>query len=342
MWFSYIREGVMTKIAIFDGNNILHRSMRVGELAGLESRNGKPTGGLFGVLRIIRSILYEYNIDKCFFVMDDGISSRRREIFPEYKGDKYRSRDDPYYVEPDDEKKDYHRKFLSQRAVLFLMLPMLGIRTIKISGWEADDLICALVNEIKNHDTGTIYVVSNDGDMLQLVGEHRGTSINIIRYRGKKHDSGSPTEIISLYNFEKREGCKIHEYLFRRAILGDKNSDNIPGVPGAGKVTVEKLLEHRDEFNVVYPFDDIFIHCDGNKDFRFRKVAEYIDVLLRNYDLMRLDMEDVSSISDVIEDCVLLNPDVKLASLKRMLTELDLFSILKDLHSWIIPFQNLT
>jgi DNA polymerase-1 len=319
--------------AIIDGNYLLHRCMRVGAVAALTNRNGKPTGGFFASLRSIQAVLSSNRVDTAYIVFDSGISKRRRKLFPGYKGSRYREKDDPFYVEPDAEKVEYLRKFRLQRAMLQYALPKLGIRTVRLkdgsSGrWEADDLIHALTYLVP---ANRILVVSDDKDMYQLVMKTPEGYIHNLRPIAQK--------LVTEENFEYLVGYPQIQDLLRKAILGDP-SDDIPNVPQVGPKTVDDIFSDGAPIEP-YPFGDFFLWCESQRSKKVQRVAHGMDLVLTNYELVDLTFEDIKPATPELREIIHEPTHVDLVTVKRFFTELDLFSILKDLHTWIIPFQRL-
>jgi 5'-3' exonuclease len=319
--------------AIIDGNYLLHRCMRVGSVAALTNRHGKPTGGFFASVRSIHAALYTHRVDSAYIVFDSGISKRRREIYPPYKGARYRDKDDPFYEEKTEEDVEYLRKFRLQRAMLQYILPKLGMRVIRLkdgpSGrWEADDLIHALTYLIPSN---RIIVISDDKDMYQLVIQTSEGYVHNVRPIAQK--------VITEGNFEATVGFPQEQDLLRKAILGDK-SDNIANVERVGQKTVDSIFEDGAPVEP-YPFEDFFIWCSLHKSKTVNRIANAMDVVLTNYELVDLTFEDIKPATPELREIIFQPVDTEIVTVKRFFTELDLLSIVRELHTWIVPFQRL-
>jgi DNA polymerase-1 len=207
----------------------------------------------------------------------------------------------------------------------------MAVKTIRIKGWEADDLIYAVLAFCGGNTT----VVSDDKDMLQLIHEWKeeGECGSISVYRPSKEHH------INCRNFEELVGYPQSQFLIRKSILGDK-SDDIPGIPGVGPTTVNTIYD--DGAPVCPPpFEDLFLYCESHKSKRVHKISANIDIVMRNWELINLVNEDVSSVEKQLRGIAAAPVIVDLPDVKRFLSELDLFSIVRDLHSWIIPYQRL-
>jgi DNA polymerase-1 len=105
-----------------------------------------------------------------------------------------------------------------------------NITLLEKEGFEADDIIgtIARAEERKGFEIG---IVSSDKDLFQLVNQH----ITVIDTMKDKHyDAQGVTEHLGV------PPDKVTDFL---GLVGD-SSDNVPGVPGIGKKTAVKLLEH--------------------------------------------------------------------------------------------------
>jgi 5'-3' exonuclease len=304
--------------------------MRVSSV-NLTTSRGKDTGGFFAAIKSIRSVLYQFKPNKAFVVFDSGISKRRRSLYPPYKGARYRDKDDPFYLEMDEELREYLTKFMGQRVLLQKMAPLLALNQVRLRGdqgrWEADDVIKGLCDYLE----GIIYVVSDDKDMLQLVSESEGKSVR--NYRP------IADQLVTADSFQDIEGYPQEEYFLRKCILGDK-SDNIPNVVGVGKKTVDEVFAQGCP-NDCYPFDAFFKWCGQSLSKRVRKIAEGRPAVLTNYELINIQREDTSSLIPVFDVIVNQRHGVDIVTVKRYFEALELYSLVQDLPSWIIPFQRL-
>ena len=111
-----------------------------------------------------------------------------------------------------------------------------------VEGVEADDLIGFLCKDSKFGDYQKV-IVSNDKDFIQLCDE------KTILYRPVKEQILNIKSVLEEYS--------IHPYNFvlARSLVGD-NSDNLPGVKGAGLATIAKRFPFLKE-EKEYSLDDI-------------------------------------------------------------------------------------
>lgn len=314
---------------LIDSNYLLHRQLRMAELADLCSSSGLPTGGVFGFLRSLHSIVKSYKPDMVVAVFDGGISKRRRELYPAYKGARYRDPTDPLFEEMDAELQQYLAGFSKQRRMLQVILPLIGVRVIRIRGWEADDLIYALTNVLHRKE-GVIDVVSDDKDMAQLVRDR----VNVIRPMAG--------QLVTTSSFFECFETSQHLYGLQRAILGDP-SDSITSIANVGKGTAETLLyELGADYLDSYPFPRIKEYCEKSSNKRIRLIASNFDIVIRNYRLMQFEFEDMLCVELELSDLLAEPSFVRLAGSRELLAKMELHSITREFISWIVPFQKLS
>lgn len=122
------------------------------------------------------------------------------------------------------------------------------IPILEVAGYEADDVIGTLAT-IAGQQGITTYMMTPDKDYAQLVSEN--VFIYRPKYGDKEFEIMGPEEIKQKYAIDNP--CQIIDML---GLMGDA-SDNIPGCPGVGEKTaqkliaefgsIENLLEHTDQ-----------------------------------------------------------------------------------------------
>jgi len=316
--------------AVIDGNYLLHRCMRAGDLGTLRNRYGKPTGGIYGFLKSLQSVLSDNSVERCYTVFDGGVSTRRREIFPGYKGRKWRELDDPFYEERDETDKQFDRDFRVQQAYLKRILRKLGVRVIQLEGWEGDDLIYRI--STLHAPEGIVYIVSDDKDFFQVPTDYTEVSIQLIRPIAGQH--------ITEATFDLVVGYPQEEFFLRKAVNGD-GSDKIPGVDGVGSGTLNKIFNEGAPV-CPYPFEDFFSFCADHRSKRVQRISDQRNVVIRNVELVDLEMELYSDkIAQEVQEKSEIVDAVDINEVKSFLTDMDMFTIVKILHWWVLPFQRL-
>ncbi|OCF92967.1 DNA polymerase I [Gilliamella sp. wkB7] len=215
-----------TPIILIDGSSYLYRAFFA--CPPLTNAKGEPTGAIFGVINMIRSLINQYNPTHIAVVFDAKGGSFRNEIYSEYKATREAM---PENLRP-------------QIEPIHTILKAMGLPLLCIEGVEADDVIGTLARQAERENLDVL-ISTGDKDMAQLVSD-KITLINtmnnaVLDPKGVMDKFGVPPE-------------KIIDYL---ALRGD-SSDNIPGVPGVGEKTAQGLLTEFTSVKDIYArLDDI-------------------------------------------------------------------------------------
>lgn len=213
-----------TPIILIDGSSYLYRAFFA--CPPLTNSKGEPTGAIFGVVNMIRSLINQYDPTHIAVVFDASGGSFRNELYSEYKATREEM---PENLRP-------------QIEPIHTILKAMGLPLLCVDGVEADDVIGTLARQAEKESL-EVLISTGDKDMAQLVSD-KITLINtmnntILDPEGVMKKFGVPPE-------------KMIDYL---ALRGD-TSDNIPGVPGIGEKTALNLLTHFESLN------DIYSHLD--------------------------------------------------------------------------------
>ncbi|MGR3807187.1 DNA polymerase I [Pasteurella testudinis] len=205
---------------LVDGSSYLYRAFHA--FPPLTNSLGEPTGAMYGVLNMLKSLISQANPRYLAVVFDAKGKTFRDDLFEQYK-----SHRPPM---PDDLRK--------QIQPLHGIIKALGIPLLVIDGVEADDVIGTLA--LRASKCGQKVLISTgDKDMAQLVDDNImliNTMNNTLLDRdGVIEKYGIPPELII-------------DYL---ALRGD-SSDNIPGVAGVGEKTALGLLQGIGSMQQIY------------------------------------------------------------------------------------------
>ncbi|WWP00625.1 MAG: 5'-3' exonuclease H3TH domain-containing protein [Candidatus Dasytiphilus stammeri] len=217
-------------LIIIDGTSYLYRAYYA--LPMLINSKGKPTGAIYGIFRMLSSLLKQYQPSHMVVVFDVRGKNFRNYLFPAYKLNR-QPMPEPLYV---------------QISPIYGILRAMGIYTMGVSGFEADDIIGTLSQQLSKQ--GYLILISSlDKDIAQLVTSNI-MIINKIKILG-------PQEIKDKY------GVPPSLIIDLIALMGD-SSDNIPGVPGIGVKIAKKLLLEIGNLN------KILNHINKIKNMSFR------------------------------------------------------------------------
>jgi DNA polymerase-1 len=201
-------------LLLVDGSSYLYRAFHVPNLQQLTNARGEPTGAVYGVVNMLRSLLAEYDPQHIAVVFDAKGRNFRHELYEQYKAHR------PPMPE----------ELSSQVGPLLDMVRAMGLPLLQVEGVEADDVIGTLAARAAAHGMDTI-ISTGDKDMAQLVNAHV-TLVNTMN--GTRLDTDGVREKFGVTPEQ------IVDYL---ALIGD-TSDNIPGVPKVGPKTAAKWLNN--------------------------------------------------------------------------------------------------
>ena len=207
-------------LILVDGSSYLYRAYHA--FPPLTNRAGEPTGAMYGVLNMLRSLILQYQPTHAAVVFDAKGKTFRDELFEDYK-----SHRPPM---PDD--------LRAQIEPLHIMVKAMGLPLLAVSGVEADDVIGTLAREAEKAGR-PVLISTGDKDMAQLV------TPGITLINTMTNTILGPDEVVTKYGVPPE---LIIDFL---ALMGD-SSDNIPGVPGVGEKTAQALLQGLGGLDTLY------------------------------------------------------------------------------------------
>ncbi|MEK9497221.1 DNA polymerase I [Photorhabdus sp. P32] len=258
-------------LILVDGSSYLYRAYHA--FPPLTNSAGEPTGAMYGVLNMLRSLVMQYKPSHVAVVFDAKGKTFRDELFAEYK-----SHRPPM---PDD--------LRTQIEPLHQMVEAMGLPLLVVPGVEADDVIGTLALQAEKEGRAVL-ISTGDKDMAQLV------TPNITLINTMNNTILGPEEVVEKYGVPPN---LIIDFL---ALMGD-SSDNIPGVPGVGEKTALGLLQG------IGGMDDIFANLDKIAGLSFRGAKTLADKIVQHKDVAYLSYKLATIKTDVELDktCVALS-----------------------------------
>jgi DNA polymerase-1 len=259
------------RVIIIDALNMFLRAYIVDPSL---SSNGQPIGGLKGSVKILQKLVRISQPDSIVVVWDGPNGSRKRKSMDKnYKAGRKPIRLNRAFHNLTDNEELRNRIWQQTRLIEYLNeMPVVQIMLPEI---EADDVI-AHVTHLNHYDGWQKVIISNDKDFLQLCDDET------VVYR--------PTVDVLLNKVRIVEEYGIHptNMALARAIAGD-TSDNLPGIKGAGLMSVKKrlpfLASEKD-----YTIQEVIEFCENsaNKLKFFTNIVEGREIVEHNYIMMQL------------------------------------------------------
>jgi DNA polymerase-1 len=215
------------KLFLLDAYALIYRSYFAFIRNPRFNSKGVNTSAMLGVTNTIVQVLENEKPDYIGVVFDVSAPTFRHEIFPEYKAHREEM--------PEDLRKSipYIRKIIEG----------FNIPIIELAGFEADDVIGTLAKEAEKQGF-TTYMMTPDKDYAQLVSD------NIFMYKPGK--GGDDAEVWGIKEVQENFGIKTADQVIDiLGLMGDA-ADNIPGCPGIGPKTAEKLIADFGSIDGIY------------------------------------------------------------------------------------------
>ena len=280
----------MKRLFLIDGSSYIYRAFYA--LPHLSTTKGLPTNAIYGFTNMLLKVIKEYRPEYMVVVFDAKGPTFREDLYREYKAQR------PAMPE----------ELIPQIPYIKEIVSAFHIPVIEKEGFEADDVIGTIVEDLKGKDV-EIVIVTGDKDMLQLVSDHV-TLLDTMK--GRRY---GVKEVLERYGVPPEKVVEI------MGLAGD-SIDNIPGVPGIGEKTAVKLIKE---------FGTIERAIDNVDSIPNRRVRES---LMRYRDQALLSRELASIHRDVplqysLDDFLLREPDYE--RLRDLFRELEFSRLLKEL-----------
>ncbi len=188
------------------------------------------TGPILGFTNALVDIIQNQKPSHIIVAFDAKEKTFRHAIYTAYKSNRLVQPEDISIAIP------YIKKIISAFQIPIMVK----------EGYEADDILGTLAQQAAKKNIAT-YIMSSDKDFAQLVED------NVYLYRpafmGKKAICLDKQAVLTQWNIKRT--AQVVDIL---GLQGD-TSDNIPGIPGIGPKTAQKLIQHFDSVENI--FDNI-------------------------------------------------------------------------------------
>jgi DNA polymerase-1 len=217
----------MKRIFLVDGNSFVYRAYFATPY--LSNSKGMPTNAIYAFINMLKKLRAEKKPDGLVVVWDSKVPSFRVQISEQYKATR----------PPMPGNLSLQFPFVKD------IVERMGVPTLEMEGFEADDIIATCVRRLEKEDVEVV-VVTSDKDLMQLACD------SVFIFDSMKNAMMKTAEVAEKFGIDP---CLIPDYL---ALAGD-TSDNIPGVPGIGDKTARELV------STFGSIDAIYMHVDDIK-----------------------------------------------------------------------------
>ena len=250
---------------------------------------GVNTSAVYGFLNTLLELINKEKPTHFAVAFDTKAPTFRSEIFTEYKANRERQPEDIQVAIP------IIKKFLNN----------LNIQIVEKDGFEADDVIGTLSYEISQEKNTKVFMMTPDKDFAQLVKE------NVFLYKpafmGRGVDILGVDEVLNKFQIERVD--QVIDFL---GLQGD-SVDNIPGVPGVGPKTAQKLLKEYGDIEGIIENKNKIKGSVGvkiqentqsalmSKELAIIKIDVPLSINLRDLKIKKANSKDLNSLLDEME-----------------------------------------
>lgn len=203
-------------VVLLDAHAILHRGYHA--MQGFATKDGRPTGALYGFVMMVLRIYEEVKPDYIAACFDLPKPTFRHVSYDGYKAGRAQTED----------------ALVEQIKVAQRLSVSLNIPVYALEGFEADDMLGTIAEQIKKDTSVRVMIASGDMDTLQLVDDDQ-----VVVYTLKRGND------VALYNeqaVKERFGFGPEMIPDYKGLAGD-TSDNIIGIKGIGDKGATELIK---------------------------------------------------------------------------------------------------
>ncbi len=211
------------KFLVIDGSSLIHRAFFA--LPPLMTKQGLHTGAVYGLCNMLLKLLGDLQPAYMAVAFDKSRKTFRTELYADYKG----------------QRKPTPSELSEQFPLAMKVLGTMGIPTLELDNYEADDIIGTFA--VHAPEDVEIIIVTGDRDELQLVDTR--TKVYYTKRGISDIQIFDEAEFAANY-----EGLVPKQLIELKGLMGD-TSDNIPGVPGVGPKTALKLIKEYGDVETV-------------------------------------------------------------------------------------------
>jgi 5'-3' exonuclease len=238
-------------------------------------------------IRTVDSLKKSYKASHVIVACDQGSSSYRKALSPEYK----QNRKDKQEQQTDAERAAFEIFFEDFLATIAAIESTTNYPVLRFQGVEADDIAAYIVSQKSKLSTDDIWLISSDRDWDLLVQP----GVSRFSYVTRKE--------VTIDNWNDHYEFNPEDYISIKCLTGD-SGDNVAGVPGIGpKRAVSLVAEYGSTYDIVAS-----IPLPGKYKY-IQELNKCKDQLMLNYQLMDLvthcseaiGIDNIAAIDETLE-----------------------------------------
>jgi DNA polymerase-1 len=247
------------KLFLLDAMALIYRAHFAFIKAPRITSKGMNTSAVFGFTNTLLEVLQKEKPTHIGVAFDTSAPTFRHIEYPAYKAQREAQPEDITVAIP------YVKKLLEAMCIPILIL----------DGFEADDIIGTIAKEASKANF-EVFMMTPDKDFGQLVEEH----VHIYKpaFMGKGAEKLGINEVLERWQIKR-----IDQVIDMLGLMGDA-VDNIPGIPGVGEKTAQKLIAEYDTI------ENLIAHGHEIKGKLGEKVREHADQALLSKKLATIDI----------------------------------------------------
>nr|WP_309108501.1 DNA polymerase I [Arthrobacter sp.] len=280
------------RLLVLDGHSMAFRAFFALPADKFSTANGQHTNAIHGFTSMLINLIKEQkptHVAVAFDVSDD--TTHRKAEYSEYKGGR----------------NETPREMSGQIDLIDKVMQAWGIKTIKMPGYEADDILATLaaMGEKAGYE---VLLVTGDRDAFQLITD------NVFVLYPRKGVSDIPR--LDTAAIQEKYFVTPPQYSDLAALVGE-SADNLPGIPGVGPKTAAKWI------NLYGGLEGVLENVDAIGGKVGDALRENVEAVKRNRRLNRLhtDLDLPLTLDDLAE------PRPNEAALEQLFDDLEFKTI---------------
>jgi len=251
----------MQKLYLLDAYALIYRAYYAFIKNPRINSKGENTSAILGFVNTLEEVIAKGQPTHIGVAFDPHGPTFRHEAFPAYKAQREETPEAIRFAVP----------------IIKEILAAYNIPVLEVQGYEADDVIGTLAHQADEKGIET-YMMTPDKDYGQLVTDH-------VRIYRPPVGKNSEAEILGVEEVKKKWGLQSPlQVIDMLGLMGDA-VDNIPGCPGVGEKTAQKLIE---EFGSI---ENLLASTDKLKGALKEKVESNIEQIKQSKWLATINQE---------------------------------------------------